>query len=85
MFLHVEDFEIIDTNKLKIQFNNKQTVEVDLKDELEGEVFEPLKDQDFFKKAYLNKETLTVEWPNGADFAPEFLFELGQKQLQRSA
>ncbi|MFO7730225.1 MAG: hypothetical protein R6V86_05625 [Spirochaetia bacterium] len=32
-----------------------------------------------------NEETGTAPWPNGADFAPEFLLELGKKQAKRSA
>jgi hypothetical protein len=46
---------------------------VDLSRELEGEVFEPLKDVGFFKSFRLDPELRTLVWPNGADFAPEFL------------
>lgn len=47
--------------------------------ELYGEVFEPLKELAFFKQVKVNPETNTVEWPNGADFAPEFLYEIGDE------
>ena len=47
--------------------------EVNLKRELEGEVFEPLKDISYFRTFTLHPELRTVVWPNGADFAPEFL------------
>ena len=47
--------------------------EVDLSSELVGEVFEPLKNEEFFKSFVLHSELKTVVWPNGADFAPEFL------------
>jgi hypothetical protein len=46
---------------------------VDLKDELHGEVFEPLKNQDLFKLPKVDPDTQTVAWPGGADFAPEYL------------
>ena len=49
--------------------------EVDLKDELWGEMFEPLKDTLRFAAFALNRELGTIVWPNGADFAPEFLYE----------
>lgn len=47
--------------------------EIDLTSELEGEVFEPLKDPMFFRSFYLHSDLHTIVWPNGADFAPEFL------------
>ena len=48
--------------------------EVDLKDELWGEVFEPLKSQGTFEKVRLNPELNTICWDTGADFALEFLY-----------
>lgn len=55
-----------------LRFDDGVDGEVDLAAELEGEVFEPLRDPAYFASFVLD-ETLT--WPNGADFAPEFLHE----------
>lgn len=49
--------------------------EVDLEGELWGEIFEPLKEKALFAKVSLDKELETIVWPNGADFAPEFLYQ----------
>ncbi len=50
--------------------------EVDLAHELTGEMFAPLRDQQVFARASVHPELRTVIWPNGADFAPEFLHSL---------
>ena len=49
--------------------------DVDFSEELYGEVFEPLKDKNIFKNFRIHPEFHTLCWPNGADFAPEFLYE----------
>ena len=80
MFLHVEKVQHIENYILRITFNSGDVKLVDLASELYGPVFEPLVDSQFFKKVRVNPETNTIEWPNGADFAPEFLFEIGERE-----
>lgn len=41
--------------------------------DLDGPVFQPLKAVDYFKRVQLHPELRTLVWPNGADFAPEYL------------
>ena len=82
MFLHVTGVNYLKGYKLRVEFSNGIVKKVDLSGELYGEVFEPLKDTDLFKQVAVNEETNTIEWPNGADFAPEFLFELGKEGKQ---
>jgi hypothetical protein len=65
---HVKDYVIC------LKFKDGTEGEVDLETELYGEVFEPLKDKDYFKSFILHPEYHTVVWANGADFAPEFLY-----------
>jgi hypothetical protein len=59
--------------------------EVDLSDELTGDVFAPLLDPTLFATAHQHPTMKTVAWANGADLAPEFLFDLMQAQQQRAA
>lgn len=79
MFLHVTSVIYLEDYKLRLQFSNRAVKDVDLSDELYGEVFEPLKGIEFFKQMAVNPDTNTIEWPNGADFAPEFLYEIGEE------
>jgi hypothetical protein len=84
MFLHVTKVTYLTDYRLRLEFDDGTTREVDLSNELYGEVFEPLKNLDFFRLVYVNPDTKTVEWPNGADFAPEFLHEIGE-EVKKSA
>ncbi len=43
--------------------------------ELWGQVFEPLRDPARFREFRIDEGHQTIEWPNGADLAPEFLYE----------
>ena len=61
-----------------IRFADGTEGEVDLADELYGEVFEPLKDLSAFKTLSVHPDFHTICWPNGADLAPEFLYEKTQ-------
>jgi hypothetical protein len=78
MFLHVTSVTYLEKYELRLTFDDGITKDVNLRDELYGEVFEPLKDEGFFRQVKVNIDTNTIEWPNGADFAPEFLYEVGR-------
>jgi hypothetical protein len=61
--------------RLRLTFADGKVGEVDLASELWGEVFEPLKNLEYFKLFRLDPELGTIVWPNGADFAPEYLYQ----------
>ena len=58
-----------------LRFDDGAAGEVDLSDRLYGPVFEPLRDLEYFQAFEVHRELHTLVWPNGADFAPEFLYE----------
>lgn len=78
MFIHVTYVKYLEDYQLFVTFNNGVSGVIDLESELYGQVFEPLRDKTLFQQVFLT--TRTIEWPNGADFAPEFLLNLVQAQ-----
>lgn len=74
MFLHITRAEYLANHRLHLWFNDATNGEVDLARSLEGPIFEPLRDMDYFRQFRI--EGHTVAWENGADFAPEYLHEL---------
>lgn len=60
-------------HSLWLRFSDGAEGTIELSTELYGEVFEPLKDIAYFSSCKVHPELRTVVWPNGADFAPEFL------------
>ncbi|RLC08645.1 MAG: DUF2442 domain-containing protein [Deltaproteobacteria bacterium] len=74
----VRDVEYLAEYKLKLVFEDSVAKIADLEPYLDGEVFEPLKDADYFRKVSLNPDIDTVVWPNEADFSPDFLYEIGK-------
>ena len=58
-----------------LRFRDGTSGEIDLDRELYGTVFEPLRDPAVFSQFEIHSEFHTLTWPNGADFAPEFLHD----------
>jgi hypothetical protein len=60
--------------RLRVAFADGVRGEVDLTERLFGPVFEPLRDPNLFAQATID-EFGVVSWPNGADLAPDALYE----------
>ncbi len=76
MIVRITHASVVGAYRLELRFNDGVTKTVDLESLLVGPIFEPLRDADYFALVKLNRECGTVTWPNGADFAPEALYEL---------
>ena len=72
--LHVTSAEHLGGHRLRLRFNDGTIGDVDLAGRLTGPIFEPLNEVSYF--ANFDTSGPTIEWPNGADFAPEYLREL---------
>ncbi len=71
--LRITAVEPLPEYRLRLTFNDGVTREVGLSDDLWGEMFEPLKDPDFFQQVRVDAESRTVVWPNGLGLDPEVL------------
>lgn len=78
--LEVTSAEYVEGYKIRIHFNDGKTGVVDLDGALWGPVFEPLKDWTHFKRFEVSPILHTISWENGADFAPEYLYDLMVEQ-----
>ena len=65
--------EYRDSYRIHVTFSDGFANTLDFSSWLEGPIFEPLKDANYFKRFFV--EAGTVTWPNGADIAPETLYE----------
>ena len=69
----VEDAWIVRPFVIEVWFKDGEHRTIDVSDNLDGPVFEPLRDPDYFLRGAFDAEAGTITWPNGADYAPEFL------------
>ena len=75
MIPRVAEARYVGDYTIHLRFTDGTEGDVDLREELYGEVFEPLKNPVFFQQFFVHPEFHTLTWPNGADIAPEFLYE----------
>ena len=73
MLPRITDARYVNGYTVWLRFMDGSEGTVDLSGELTGPIFEPLHDRAIFAQVRLHAELRTLVWPNGADFAPEFL------------
>lgn len=81
MLLEVSEAKYIRDYVVNLKFNNGCETSVNLESTLLNEkrkIFKPLLDKEYFKDFSVRLNTIC--WKNEADFAPEFLYELGLQQ-----
>ncbi|MBI4685890.1 MAG: DUF2442 domain-containing protein [Nitrospirae bacterium] len=75
--IHVIEAEYLENYIIKVWFDDGSVKIVDLEPYAKrGGIFSRLADKEFFKKYFIDLNTLC--WPNGADIAPERLYEIGK-------
>lgn len=74
--IHVTDVEYLHDYTMNLMFSNGERRIVDFEPLLTGKLREPLRDLNNFIQFGLTEWTL--EWYNGVDFAPDFLYSVGK-------
>jgi hypothetical protein len=67
--------------RIHLTFNDLSERTVDFRRWLQGPVFETLRDPAHFREFFVDGGT--VAWPNGADIAPETLYEAAAAERRR--
>ena len=69
--------------RIHVTFNDNSEAILDFQQWLKGPVFEPLREHSYFRRFFL--EGGTVVWPNGADIAPETLYQAATAERSNTA
>ncbi len=81
LYWDIVDAVYLDDYKVKLWFYDGSIKVVDLEERLfrdnPGTVFMPLRDKKLFATVRLDEDLGTITWENGADLAPEYLYESG--------
>lgn len=84
MIPHVINAEYVNDYIVKIKFDDGSVKMADLSSYAKrGGVFSNFSNKEFFKKFFIDLNTLC--WPNGADIAPERLYEIGMPVEEKVA
>ncbi len=71
----IVDVEVTGDHTLRVTFDDGAVREVNLQGQLDGPVFEPLRDAELFAQVEVDRESGTVTWPTGADLDPIVIYE----------
>jgi hypothetical protein len=69
------DVAVTGDHELRVTFDDGAVRELSLAGQLDGPVFEPLKDLALFAQVAVDRESGTVFWPTGADLDPIVVYE----------
>lgn len=63
-------------SRLLLIFEGNESREIDISEIVTFHgVFEPLRDNSYFRQVRVNPEIGTIMWPNGADLCPDVLYD----------
>jgi len=73
--IRIKHVEPLQDFVVRLTFTNDVQREIDLIDLLHGPVFEPIvRNRSEFLRVFVDPESETISWPNGADICPDVLY-----------
>ena len=72
MIIHVMAVKVVGPHSLDLAFDDGTRKRINLRRELYGPVFEPLRDPTYFAQVRLDPDARTVSWPNRPISRPTF-------------
>ena len=73
---------VVGPTSLLLTFDDGTRKRVNVGPLLRGPIFEPLHRPAYFRKARASRAAMTVVWPNGADIAPDTLYEMPEEVVR---
>ncbi len=74
--MDVTAVELIENQVVRLRFDDGAERVIDLEPYLRGPVFDRVRsDPEFFASVRVDRDAGTIVWPNGADLAPDVLYE----------
>ena len=74
--LKIKRVQYLDGYRVKLWFSNGDIKIANLSESFDDPIFEPMKNLSYFKNFTIRYNT--IEWENGADYAPEYLYEISE-------
>ncbi len=74
--IDVTEVIFLSNGKVDITFSDGKNIVADIKPLLVGPIFDEIFMTNILDKGFVNPESGTLEWSNGAYIAPEALYEL---------
>ena len=82
--IRIKSVQALEGFRVRLEFTDGSSGDVDLTNYLWGSVFEPLRrDRKVFESVRVDPELGTIVWANGADMDPDVLYDLARARAVR--
>lgn len=74
--VRIRTVELLEGFRVRLEFSDRTTREIDLEPYLHGPIFAPLRnDSQMFRSVRVDSQMGTLVWDNGADIDPDVLYK----------